>query len=70
MNLSLAGKTAIVCGSTQGIGKAAAFELAHLGANVILVARSEDKLKAVVLLSYFTFISVIFSRIDLLKSVI
>ena len=47
MNLSLVGKTAIVCGSTQGIGKATALELAQLGANVILVARSEDKLKAV-----------------------
>lgn len=47
MNLSLENKTAIVCGSTQGIGKAAAMELAQLGANVVLVARNEDKLKAV-----------------------
>lgn len=47
MNLSLQDKTAIVCGSTQGIGKAAAIEIALLGANVILVARSEEKLKAV-----------------------
>ena len=48
MNLDLTGKTAVVCGSTQGIGKAAAMELAGLGANIILVARNEEKLKAVV----------------------
>jgi 3-oxoacyl-[acyl-carrier protein] reductase len=48
MNLDLTGKRAVVCGSTQGIGKAAALELALLGANVTLVARDEDKLKAVV----------------------
>ena len=47
MNLSLQNKTALVCGSTQGIGKAAAIELAMLGANIILVARNEDKLKTV-----------------------
>lgn len=45
MNLSLKNKTALVCGSTQGIGKAAAIELANMGANIVLLARSEDKLK-------------------------
>lgn len=45
MNLSLQGKNALVCGSTQGIGKAAAMELALLGANVILVARNETSLQ-------------------------
>jgi 3-oxoacyl-[acyl-carrier protein] reductase len=45
MNLDLTGKTAVVCGSTQGIGRAAAHELASLGARVILVARDEEKLK-------------------------
>lgn len=45
MNLDLKNKTAIVCGSTQGIGKAAALELASLGANVFLLARNEEKLK-------------------------
>lgn len=45
MNLSLKGKNALVCGSTQGIGKAAAMELAALGANVILVARNETSLQ-------------------------
>lgn len=46
MNLNLIKKTAIVCGSTQGIGRATAMELAKLGANIILLARNEDKLKA------------------------
>ncbi|MBC7536892.1 MAG: SDR family oxidoreductase [Ferruginibacter sp.] len=47
MNLDLTGKTAVVCGSTQGLGFASAAELALLGANVVLVARSEEKLRAV-----------------------
>ncbi|MFN0030650.1 MAG: SDR family oxidoreductase [Flavobacteriales bacterium] len=45
MNLNLIGKTAVVCGSTQGIGYAAAKEIAALGATVVLIARNEDKLK-------------------------
>ena len=47
MNLDLSGKTAIVCGSTQGIGKATALQLAKMGANIILVARNEIKLASV-----------------------
>lgn len=45
MNLDLSGKRAVVCGSTQGIGKAAAIELALLGASITLIARNEEKLK-------------------------
>lgn len=48
MNTDLSGKTALVCGSTQGIGKASAIELALLGANIILVARNEESLKATI----------------------
>lgn len=48
MNLDLTGKHALVCGSTAGIGKAAAIELALLGADVTLVARNEEKLKATI----------------------
>lgn len=48
MDLKLDGKNAVVCGSTQGIGKASAYELALLGADITLIARDEKKLKAVV----------------------
>lgn len=48
MNIDLKGKKAIVCGSTQGIGKAAAIELALMGASVTLVARNEDALQQTV----------------------
>ena len=46
MDLNLNGKNALVCGSTQGIGKAVAMELASLGATVTLLARNEAKLKS------------------------
>lgn len=48
MNTSLTGKTAVVCGSTQGIGLAIAEELAQLGATCILFARNETSLKEAV----------------------
>ena len=40
------GKTALVAGSTQGIGFASAQALASLGANCVLIARNEEALKA------------------------
>lgn len=45
MDLSLNGKRAVVCGSTQGIGLAAAVELASLGARCTLLARDEARLR-------------------------
>jgi len=48
MDLNLSGKRALVCGSTQGIGKAVALELAYLGATVTLLARDESALKLVI----------------------
>ena len=48
MKLNLEHKNALVCGSTQGIGKATAFALASEGVKVTLVARNETKLKDVV----------------------
>lgn len=48
MNLNLEHKSALVCGSTQGIGKAAAFALASEGVKLTLVARDEAKLKDVI----------------------
>lgn len=47
MEISLQHKRALVCGSTQGIGQAAALELASCGASVVLLARNEEKLRAV-----------------------
>jgi 3-oxoacyl-[acyl-carrier protein] reductase len=45
MNVSLTGKSAVVCGSTQGIGLATAKELALLGARCILLARNQKALE-------------------------
>lgn len=41
----LTGKRALVCGSSQGMGRACAVELARLGAEVTLVARNEATLR-------------------------
>ena len=47
MKLNLNNKNALVCGSTQGIGKASAIGLAEEGVNVTLIARNEERLKKV-----------------------
>ena len=44
MDLDLSGKHALVCGASEGIGRAAAIELARLGADVTLLARREAAL--------------------------
>ncbi len=47
MNVDLTGKNAIICGSSQGLGKAIAIELASLGAQITLFARDPRKLDSV-----------------------
>ncbi len=39
----LAGKTALITGSTYGIGWAIAEEMAKLGANILIVSRTKEK---------------------------
>ena len=45
MNHSLADKHALVCGASEGIGRASALALAELGASVTLLARRQVKLQ-------------------------
>ena len=47
MDINLAGKRAVVGGASRGIGRAAAEELASLGASVTLIARDEGGLQKI-----------------------
>ncbi|MEW6981910.1 SDR family oxidoreductase [Colwelliaceae bacterium 6471] len=47
MDINLQGKRALVCGSSQGIGRACAIELANLGASITLFSRNQASLEAV-----------------------
>jgi 3-oxoacyl-[acyl-carrier protein] reductase len=48
MQLQLDGRRALVCGASQGIGRASAIELAQLGADVTVLARRAEALEALV----------------------
>jgi len=48
MEIDLTGKFALVGGSTSGIGKAIAIELAESGASICLMARNKSKLEKVI----------------------
>ena len=47
MNLNLNNKNAIVCASSQGLGKAAALDLAEEGVNLAICSRNQDKINKV-----------------------
>ena len=47
MNQELQGKTAVISGASRGLGRAAALELAQLGAHVVVLARRLDPLAQV-----------------------
>jgi 3-oxoacyl-[acyl-carrier protein] reductase len=76
MNLSLEGKYAVVCGSTQGIGLATAEELALMGANCTLIARNEEALRIAIqnldtsLRQHHNYLVADFSNPDEVKKVI
>lgn len=44
---SLAGKAVLICGASSGIGEELAYQLADFGAQLVLVGRREERLKAV-----------------------
>ena len=46
MDLGIAGKWALVCGASKGLGLGCAQALSREGAHVLLVARGADVLKA------------------------
>ena len=47
MDFQIKNKTAIVCASSQGLGKAAALELASEGVNLVISSRNEENLLTV-----------------------
>jgi 3-oxoacyl-[acyl-carrier protein] reductase len=48
VDMGLYNKTALVTGSTKGIGKAIAFELAREGANVLINGRNKEEVEQTV----------------------
>ena len=46
MDLGIAGKTALVCAASKGLGRGCALALARNGVAVTITARSEDPLEA------------------------
>ena len=48
MKLDINGKTALVTGSSKGIGKSIAYEFSKQGANVIITARNQNEINEIV----------------------
>ncbi len=71
MELNLKNKAALVCGSTQGIGRATAMALANEGVKVTLLARDQAKLEHVLSelpkTANHDYIVADFSKVDALK---
>ncbi len=71
MELNLKNKAALVCGSTQGIGRATAMALANEGVKVTLLARDQTKLEHVLSelpkTANHDYIVADFSKVDALK---
>ena len=68
MNLNLQNKNAIVCASSQGLGKAAALDLAQEGVNLAICSRDQkkiDKVKEEIIQSTDNKIKVIALKVDL-----
>lgn len=76
MDINLKGKNVIIGGASQGIGRAIAERFAEEGANLLLLARSEEKLKEVIFelpndgSQIYDFGVVDFNNLELLKKVI
>ena len=51
---SVKGKNVIITGASTGIGEQLAYHYARLGANVVITARREQRLKEVVILKAFS----------------
>ncbi len=47
MDLSIKGKNAIVCASSQGLGKSAAIDLAKEGVNLVICSRNKNKINLI-----------------------
>lgn len=70
--IDLTGNHALVCGSSQGIGRAIALQLAEAGAEITLLARNEAALQEVVKTlpgSGHQYLVADFSRPDLLENI-
>ena len=74
MKKSLENKRALVCGSTDGIGRSTAILMAKEGCELILSARNEEKLKSTLKKlstpnnQNHSFLCADFNKTDLLKS--
>ena len=53
MELGIAGKTALVCGASKGLGYGCAEALVKEGVNVVVVARTAADLQALLNIKYY-----------------